>query len=261
MQQYNPDFDLDQFFTKLAAAQHSVLMLDYDGTLAPFRVKRNEALPYPGVVDRLEALISNPRSRLVIISGRTPEELNQLLSMNTGVELFACHGAIRQYPDGRRESFPITDEMKMLLQQIKLWGEAEGFGEQMEFKSVSVAFHWRGLPESRASEIRERIERKWSAIVSNSRFSLLSFDGGIEMRPQGIDKGTAVRAIMNETTANIPVAYLGDDITDEDAFRELGNRGLKLLVRTESRATLADYRITPPEKLLEFLDNWIEAQR
>lgn len=261
MQQYNPDFDLDRFFIKLAAAQHSLLMLDYDGTLAPFKVKRNEALPYPGVIEQLEALIACPRVRLVIISGRIPEELNQLLNIDAGVELFACHGAVRQSPDGHRESFPLTDDVKKLLQEIKSWGETNSLDEHMEFKSVSVAFHWRGLPKSRADDIREAIERKWSVIVSDSGLSLLSFDGGIELRPKGIDKGTAVRAIMSETATDIPVAYLGDDITDEDAFRELGNRGLKLLVRTESRPTLADYRVTPPEELLEFLNNWIEAKR
>jgi len=54
------------------------------------------------------------------------------------------------------------------------------------------------------------------------------------------------------------MAYLGDDITDEDAFQALGNRGLKVLVRQEPRQTLADIQIKPPDDLFKFLDKWIE---
>ena len=49
--------DLDGFFHKLAGARARVLLLDYDGTLAPFRTERDRAVPYPGVRERVEALV------------------------------------------------------------------------------------------------------------------------------------------------------------------------------------------------------------
>jgi trehalose-6-phosphatase len=64
---------------------------------------------------------------------------------------------------------------------------------------------------------------------------LLEFDGGIEMRMPGRDKGDAVRTILDEIGPEAPVAYLGDDATDERAFLALGTRGLSVLVRPESR--------------------------
>ena len=86
-----------------------------------------------------------------------------------------------------------------------------------------------------------------------------TFDGGIEFRAQGTTKGSAVRTILSEVGEHTPVAYLGDDSTDEDAFRALGDRGLGVLVRREPRATAADLRISPPEELLDFLKRWMAA--
>ena len=58
------------------------------------------------------------------------------------------------------------------------------------------------------------------------------------------------------------MAYLGDDQTDEDAFRavgDIGEKGLSVLVRTHVRETAADVWIKPPQQLIEFLENWLLA--
>ena len=81
---------------------------------------------------------------------------------------------------------------------------------------------------------------------------------GLKFDRANMDKGSAVKNIIDEIDVDIPLAYLGDDLTDEDAFRALGKRGLKVLVGEMQRETLADIRITPPQELLEFLDKWIE---
>ncbi|MBU1936081.1 trehalose-phosphatase, partial [bacterium] len=57
------------------------------------------------------------------------------------------------------------------------------------------------------------------------------------------------------------VAYLGDDLTDEDAFRVLKGKGLGVLVRPEFRPTTADLWLQPPDDLIEFLKNWITICR
>ena len=56
------------------------------------------------------------------------------------------------------------------------------------------------------------------------------------------------------------MAYLGDDLTDEAAFRALDERGLGVLVRPKLRATSADIWIRPPEELLDFLRSWLRAE-
>ncbi len=93
------------------------------------------------------------------------------------------------------------------------------------------------------------------------RLHLLAFDGGLELRSTDRNKGTVVGHLLMTEPAGIPAAYLGDDLTDEDAFAAIGTRGLSLLVRSEARASRARFWLRPPEELLDFLDSWIEASR
>ena len=86
---------------------------------------------------------------------------------------------------------------------------------------------------------------------------LAEFDGGLELRVSGIDKGSAVRMILADLDVDCPLAYLGDDQTDEDAFEEIGERGLKVLVGSTLRDTAADVWLKPPDELYGFLDRWI----
>ena len=65
-----------------------------------------------------------------------------------------------------------------------------------------------------------------------------------------------MKAVLSETPEGSAVAYLGDDITDEDAFRAVKPRGLGVLVRPELRETAADIWIRPPDELLSFLRHW-----
>jgi trehalose 6-phosphate phosphatase len=88
---------------------------------------------------------------------------------------------------------------------------------------------------------------------------LLEFDGGVEMRMPDLDKGDAVRTMLKETAPNVPVTYLGDDITDERAFRALGSRGLGILVRPSFRRSAAQAWLKPPEELHDFLSRWLAA--
>ncbi|MEE8577700.1 MAG: trehalose-phosphatase, partial [candidate division Zixibacteria bacterium] len=79
-------------------------------------------------------------------------------------------------------------------------------------------------------------------------------------RPAGIDKGSAVKTLLAEHDPEVRAAYLGDDTTDEDAFRAISDRGLAVLVRNKARTTDAHIRLAPPRELLEFLDCWLSEE-
>ena len=87
----------------------------------------------------------------------------------------------------------------------------------------------------------------------------LEFDGGVELRPAGSQKGEVVRRVERELGPSGVVAYLGDDRTDEDAFAALSENGLGVLVRGEPRPTAARRWIRPPEGLFRFLRDWGRA--
>ena len=67
------------FMNHLSHAPTSALLLDYDGTLAPFQTERDHAYPYPGVIPILERIIRSGRTRVVVISGRPVHEVRALL--------------------------------------------------------------------------------------------------------------------------------------------------------------------------------------
>ena len=135
--------------------------------------------------------------------------------------------------------------------------DALGLSALVEEKPGCLAIDWRGLEDRRVAEIRNRAEPQWSAIARRSGLSLVEFDGGLELRVPCRDKGDAVRTICRELGDGVPVAYLGDDLTDEDAFRALQGKGVGVLVRKAFRETAADLWITPPEELVAFLSMWV----
>src|SRR5215472_16009868 len=96
MEILQPGFDLDRFFAGLGRARKRELLLDYDGTLAPFRVARDQATPYPGVREILGAMQRSGHTRLVVISGRAIADLEPLLGLDLPLELWGSHGWERQ---------------------------------------------------------------------------------------------------------------------------------------------------------------------
>jgi trehalose 6-phosphate phosphatase len=252
---------VEQFMNAVAQSPVSALLLDHDGTLAPFRPNRQQALPYPGMTALLQEIISNGRTRVVIISGRNAHEIIPLLAVHPRPEIWGCHGSERLRTDGACETPRVEEPVLHALADADRWLRCQGLHNRAEFKTGAVALHWRGMDEATAAEIRGQVLLGWLPIAQNTPMELLEFDGGIEIRMPGCDKGDAVRTILNEIGPKVPVAYLGDDLTDERAFLALGNLGLSVLVRPEWRITAAAVWIKPPEGLREFLTRWLQACR
>ena len=134
-----------------------------------------------------------------------------------------------------------------------------GYSERSEHKPGSVALHWRGMDAPEIRQMREQIEPKWSLIAEGWGLCLNEFDGGLELRVPGRNKGHAVETILDEMGEGAAAAYLGDDATDEDAFRSIKGKGLGILVRERLRPTVADIWIRPPEELLDLLTRWSQT--
>ncbi len=250
---------LRRFLEELRGSTQSVLALDYDGTLAPFRIDRFQAFPYPGVREKIRAIVASGRTRVVLISGRRAEEVRDLLGVAPAPEIWGQHGGQRLHPDGRSELVAMRDSDRVTLEEAKSWLRSERLEHLAELKPQGVAVHWRGLSAKNAATIGERVQEAFAPLAGRPGMSLLEFDGGLELRPTEPNKGTAIAAVRRELPAGTPLAFLGDDTTDEDAFRELrGTGALTALVRVQWRETSAEVWLRPPEELLDFLDAWLE---
>ena len=261
MQKSEAQLHVEQILKAVAKAPQSLLLLDYDGTLAPFHKNRDQAFPYPGVAELLHEIIRDGHTRVVIISGRDTSETIPLLGINPPPEVWGLHGMQRQRPDGHVDMLRLENNYLEALSDADRWLGYQQLRHTAEFKKGSIAVHWRGLSEPEVEELRGRVLLGWKPIALHTGLELLDFDGGIELRPPEADKGDVVRLLLGEMGPDTPAAYLGDDATDEHAFEAIRGHGLSVLVRPRWRHTTAESWIKPPEELLNFLNRWLDASR
>ena len=259
------------------------MLLDYDGTLAPFRVDRFQALPWAGVRDLLNQIQKQGCTRIVVVTGRPAAEILPLLGVEPAPEVWGLHGAEHLHPGGRRELEQISPEIRTkldeLAEQLRRDSTGDLRGGLIEEKPNAIAMHWRGVSSARARIIEKRTLSLFEPLAQTDGLSLIEFEAGLELRA-GRDKGAAVTAILEETArlsqqrnphpdphrdqhpAAYPAAFLGDDLTDEAAFRAIknyGSHGLGILVRNQPRPTAAEVWLRPPGELRDFLKRWLCA--
>lgn len=252
---------VEAFFEQLSGERQPILLLDYDGTLAPFRVNRFEAQPFAGVRELLARIQKQGATRMAVITGRPAGEIGPLLGLESALEIWGLHGAERAYPDGRRELEPAPVAALEKLQELRERLRRDSLGGLFEDKPNACVMHWRGVPALKARAVERKTRELFGPLAEIDGLGLLEFEAGLELRV-GRDKGGAVDAILDEAGAHGPVAYLGDDLTDESAFRAvnaLQGAHLSVLMRHSCRETAADVWLRPPAELREFLRLWLRA--
>ncbi|NLM71109.1 MAG: trehalose-phosphatase [Synergistaceae bacterium] len=237
-----------RFFSSFKGVK-PLLVSDYDGTLAPFRKERDEATPLPPVRRALRAIL-DAGGDLVILSGRRATEVASLL--NLPVEVWGCHGCEKLGVDGVLERPTLLREDSLALESMAR--ELSKFPTgAVERKPVSVALHWRGRES--VKDAYDEVSAHLALEAGRAGLEVLPFNGGIEYRLSRCTKGRAMERILMERKRGTPVCYLGDDVTDEDAFRVLRGRGLGVLVAGRSVGTAAELRIDP-DNVEAFLHLW-----
>jgi trehalose 6-phosphate phosphatase len=257
---------LDNFLYSFSDGHQPLLLLDYDGTLAPFRVDRTKARPWTGVREALGRIQRQGRTRMVVITGRPAKEIGPLLRgyppvIDPMLEVWGLHGAERLYPDGRRELEEIPPDMRRRLDDLREYLRHNNLGGQFEDKPNAAVMHWRGASPRTARFIAERTRELFAPLAQLPGVMLLPFEGGLELRV-GRDKGGAIASLVAEVEPGTPVVFVGDDITDEAGFIAV-NRAqgphLSVLMRPEPRETAADLWLRPPAELRGFLKKWYRA--
>jgi trehalose 6-phosphate phosphatase len=249
----NTEFNLDNFLKKLKTDSPRLLGLDYDGTLAPFKIDPALAVPYPGVREELIKVIENPRNRVVIISGRWIKDVLKLLEFKKRPEIWGSHGLERLKSNGVYQTAPVDNQALRGLVEAGNWFTSANLSLRREQKPACLAVHWRGLNTDNHRKEIAKVTENFQRIAGKSGLLVQEFDGGIELRVPGDNKGDAIRTLISEAKENVIPVYFGDDVTDEDAFQAIKGKGAGILVRKKLRKSLADIWIKPPEELLEFL--------
>ncbi|MPZ98647.1 MAG: trehalose-phosphatase [Dehalococcoidia bacterium] len=238
-----------------ARGRRVAVFLDYDGTLTPIVAQPDLAVLSPNmrqVVERLAGV-----AQVALVSGRDIEDLHRMAAID-GIAYAGSHGFQFRDRDGHEEVMEGAAAYRADLERAAAAVERElaGIpGTLIERKGFAVATHYRQVAPEREHEVCEQVE------TVAARFPRLRVTGGkkvIELRPAlDWDKGRAVLALVERWGGDeVYPVYLGDDETDEDAFRALRGRGAGIIVGDAS-ATLAQYRLRDVDEV----HAWLEALR
>lgn len=248
---------LDSGFVKewfsTTPSKQTTIFLDYDGTLTPIVSRPEEAtldLSTREVLARLSA-----QCPVTIVTGRDISVVREFVRLDQ-IGYAGCHGLDIRGPVGSGLRHEVALEWLPLLKaaESSLKRQLDGIeGVIVERKRYSLSAHYR-LVDPRDTI---HVEKAVSAVLM--RYPKLRREDGkmlYELRPDiNWHKGSAV-AWMLEATSNSAsgAIYIGDDETDENAFKLLSRTGIGILVGREHKQTDARYRVEDPRQVIQLLE-------
>ncbi|MCU0308088.1 MAG: trehalose-phosphatase [Thermoleophilia bacterium] len=244
---------LPELAARLAAGRAAVF-LDYDGTLTPIVARPELAVLAPASREALRRLAEV--ATVAVVSGRALASVRELVGLpdlvyagNHGFEIAGPDGTALEREVGR-EFIEEVAAARAALEPVV--GAIPG--AWVEDKTHSLSVHYRQTPDERAGEVEAAVD---AALAGRPRLRKHYGKKVLEVRPRiEWDKGRAVlwllEALGLDGPGVVPV-YVGDDVTDEDAFRALPAGGVGVLVSEVPRPTAAGYRVDDPAGVRDLL--------
>ncbi len=227
---------------------------DFDGTLADLVLRPGDAAPRPDAMQALAALAATPSTSVAIVSGRSLADLRTRLSDPPGWTLSGSHGA---EIDGRLD--PALDPVQAdAIDRVdaELRAIAEGHpGCLVDRKPRGVAFHYRGLADAETGRIVSRVA---SLAPQHPGLTMRLGSMVVEFLADRTTKGDALQRLRHGAGATA-VIFVGDDLTDEHAFRALSPSDAS--VKVGPGASVAAFRVAGVDEVVRLLQALAEARR
>jgi len=244
-------------FKELIAHFHGkqiVVFLDYDGTLTPIVDRPELAVLSPDMHQALNLL--SRQCPVGIISGRDRKDVTDLVNIDSlifagshGFDIAGPEGLNLQHEVGTQFSSTLDraeEELRGLLHAIP--------GSLIERKKFSIAVHYRLVKPENAAQVEEVVNQ---SLATHPNLKRSEGKKVFEIQPRlEWDKGKALLWLLNGLNwkeKNYYPVYIGDDLTDEDAFRALRDRGRGIVVEEGSRFSSAHYSVQNPNEVRQFL--------
>jgi trehalose 6-phosphate synthase/phosphatase len=235
-------------------AHNRLIILDYDGTLVDFRLNPDLAKPNAELLLLLKRLSKNRKNHIVINSGRNAENLEEWFG-HLPITLIAEHGLMLrpryetdwEMPKNLKNKW--KDKIRPIIQEsVNRCPES-----MLEEKMFSLAWHYRRINIDTARLRVHQLINDLSSSLHCHKLEILHSKKIIEVRPKGIDKGSAINKLLTENTYNFILA-MGDDLTDENMFSALAEVEA-YTIKIGQGATCAEYRLTGPLWTIALLEN------
>lgn len=245
--------ELDQAIEAIARVPVLLVASDYDGTLAPIVDDPSKAMPDRESLVALKALANLPQTHVALISGRALRDLAELTGAPEEVHLVGSHGSefdpdFAQHLDPEVEA--LRDRITAELDEIA----ARGNGFTVERKPAAVAFHYRNADEEAAAKALGDIENgpaSYEGVYTKSGKKV------VELTVVSTNKGKALESIRARVGASAAI-FIGDDVTDEDAFKTLC--GPDLSIKVGAGESAAQYRMEDTHEVARFLARLTEIR-
>lgn len=248
-----------QLFEQLKGKK-PVIFLDYDGTLTPIVNRPADAILDNEMRNTLEKLAS--MFTVAILTGRDKEDVEKLVGIKD-IIYAGSHGYIISGPGGlfmeHPESANVIPRLDRMEKELHALLEGKTSGTGVDRKLYAIGIHYRNaLPGDKevVYALVEKLLQKYPGFKTGEGKMIL------EVKPKlDWDKGKALWWIMNalgleDNSRYVPV-FIGDDITDEDAFKAIKGRGIGILVGEHGQETAAPFHLKDVTRVKAFLDRLI----
>jgi len=251
-----------EFFLRIKKSSKVFLFFDYDGTLTPIVSTPEKAL-FPKKTKKLvNKLKSHPKFILAIVSGRSLKSVKSMVNLK-GLIYAGNHGL---EIESKRIKFskPLTvDSFKPLMKKIsrtlhKALKDIKG--SIVEDKGATLSIHYRLVNPKEANLLKNRFNKIVAPFIRSKKIRLSAGKKVLEVRPN-LDwhKGKAVLALLKGVKNTLPI-YLGDDVTDMDAFRAIKGKGISIFVGGKKKGITADYFLKDTKEVANFIERLLKGE-
>jgi trehalose 6-phosphate synthase/phosphatase len=236
-------------------ARKRCILLDYDGTLAPYQKLPSLATPSGELVELLKQLTQDPLNEIVIISGRDVKTLEKWLG-TLPLNMIAEHGAcVKNHGEEWKEQVPINTEWKEQVRPLMQLFVDRCAGSFIEEKKSTLAWHYRNTNQElgfmRSRELRNALLQ----LTANTALQVVDGNKVLEVRMVGVDKGMAAASMVAGFDPDF-ILCIGDDVTDEDMFRAMRDKAYTIKIGRAN--TSAEYTILSQKEVFPFLKRFVE---
>ncbi|MEZ5380014.1 MAG: trehalose-phosphatase [Acidimicrobiales bacterium] len=237
--------ELGERIRQLARVPNLLVACDYDGTMAELTDDPMQAFPHRNSVAAVRALAEQANTHVAVISGRSLRDLATLSRFPEEIRLVGSHGSEFDLGFSAELSDELIERRRQITEAVQAIGARHG--ARVEGKPTGVVLHFRGLPPEVADAARAEVVRGPAGLPG---ISTRNGRDVVEMSVIQTNKGWALDTIRSQVGASA-VVFVGDDVTDEDAFRTLA--GPDVGIKVGEGKTAAGFRVHDIETVAQIL--------